>query len=968
MGIFDNELILPGTSTEIISDYNLGYDMSDWGTTDSVTIIGTAFNGPVGKAVPVYSPEYANYVFGGSYDEATRREATLTAEIKDAWDRGCRTIYAVRISGKEIYKDFELIPETKLKLRVSGLFPSNANKDIYMVYDNTEGAETIKIYKPAERATIAEKQSGLVEDAKSVLVNKIDIANGFALTKDSRLIELINAVNNYSFNNVLKLTIVDEEGNDVTYSSKDAQALSIGAIFPGAYFIGRNANLGTAYTDVQYRFVQDDQKPYENFTDRVYKDLIINTDINSNYPIFAESKDEFNKKLPVAMLDMFDFLEIPGQVDKVFAKDKVDYEEVELSDFDIYQKLGKGYAITAKAEIYTDPVTREVKIKKVKETPTSDINRIQPINEGIYSMLENLISDYRVLTCGTADTVITGKLPKKSEFEIMTNKSIVLKDLVEVESIIPEKDFTDGKKYTFRIEAIQDAIDGVNLITDTYTDKTVKSASLASETEIGQTSGKPEGTLVLADTKVCRVTNGKLLEVDAESNTSMNGLLVFAQKITVTGEDADAVTTVADQLYKISVTDTNVSYAVATPADINNKKYIFVESDKTVYVYDATNLENLKPIGSVNEVFNDNEDKTLVTIQSQYATNNVITIKSTEFDYSTVEEFVEILNNDENLKKYFTFKLTSKGIINKDELVYDTFELGTKPFEAKMEIDRSKAYNTSLYIPYKTNDNFARQLAQHCTYTSLKTAPTHGVIGCNALKDTNLTSIANKVNTLLELDLNLVAKKENGKDMLDQNNLPYPIGRNVSIVLGQYTNTSVDNYSYISNGASGYAAMVSCLDLEQSSTNQPIDIPTPMYELTNYQLGKLTQKGIVTFKQSFTKGYVVTDGVTMAPVTSAFRRLSVTRISHAVEEAIRTATEPYIGKQNHLANRNAMQTAIKSGLEALKGTLIEAYSFNIQSDNKSAEKLGIVYIDYKIVPIYEIREVRNIISVGDTAE
>lgn len=118
MGIFDNDLILPGTITEISSDYSYGYDTSLFGTTDSVTLLGTAFNGPVGMATEIYSPEHAAYIFGESYDYATRREATLVAEIKNAWDRGCRTIYAVRVSGQHISKDFSLIPETKLKLRV----------------------------------------------------------------------------------------------------------------------------------------------------------------------------------------------------------------------------------------------------------------------------------------------------------------------------------------------------------------------------------------------------------------------------------------------------------------------------------------------------------------------------------------------------------------------------------------------------------------------------------------------------------------------------------------------------------------------------------------------------------------------------------------------------------------------------------------------------------------------------------
>lgn len=975
MGVFDDELILPGTSTEIKSDYSLGYDMSSWNTTDSVTIIGTAFNGPVGKAVPVYSPEYASYIFGGSYDTVTKREATLVAEIKDAWDRGCRTIYAVRISGKEIYKDFELVPETKLKLRVSGLFPSNANKDIYMVYDNTEGAEVIKIYKPAERATIAEKQQGLVENANSVLITKIDIANTFGYTKDSRLVELVKSVNEHANNNVIKLTIVNEKGDDVTLSSKDSQALSIGALFPGAYFIGRDINLGTAYTDVQYRFVTEANKPYESFNDNIYKELKINTDVTSDYPIFASSKDEFNKKLPVVMLKMYDFLEVPGKVDEVFAKDKVDYEEVNISDFEVYKKLGKGFAVTAKAE--TSIEDGKVKIKKVKETPTSDSNRIQPLNEGIYSMLENLTSDYRVLTCGDADSVITGKLPKKSDFEIVTSKSIDLKDLIEVETIVDKHDFTAEKSYTFEFEAIEEVINGKEIITDTFTDQTIKTVALASVSEIGKEIGYEEGTIVIVDSKLCRITNGVLKEIEPAKNKTMDGLLLFSRQTIVSGEVPDQVTTYKNQVYKVTVTDSEITFAVATKADIKDKKYVLVESNKTVFVYSlektADDLSDIQPVGSIAEVFNDNDDKTLITIQSANRTNNMITIKSTSFDYSTIEELVEVLNDDENLSQLFTFKLTTNGTINKDELVMEAFALTAKKelvpavtFKATLPVDRERTYDNSLYIPYKTNDNFARQLAQHCTYTSLKTASTHGVIGCSKLKSTNISSITNKVSDLISLDFNLFAKKENGKDMLDQNNLQYPIGRNVSIVLGQYNFTTIDSYNYISNGASGYAAMVSKLALDQSSTNQPINIPTPMYELTNYQLGKLTQKGIITFKQSYTKGFVVTDGITMAPSASAFRRLSVTRISHAVEEAIRTATEPYIGKQNHLANRNAMQTAIKSGLEALKGTLIEAYSFKIQSDNKSAEKLGIVHIDYKIVPIYEIREVRNVISVGDT--
>ena len=116
--IFEYELTLPGVITNIENDYNSSYDNSAFGTTQSVTIIGTAFDGPVGIPTPISVPEQAKYIFGDSYDSKTRREASLVAEIYDAWDKGCRTIYAVRLSGKEIYKDYEFAIESDLRLEL----------------------------------------------------------------------------------------------------------------------------------------------------------------------------------------------------------------------------------------------------------------------------------------------------------------------------------------------------------------------------------------------------------------------------------------------------------------------------------------------------------------------------------------------------------------------------------------------------------------------------------------------------------------------------------------------------------------------------------------------------------------------------------------------------------------------------------------------------------------------------------
>jgi len=971
MGVFDNELILPGTITEIMSDYSYGYDTSQFGTTDSVTIIGTAFNGPVGKPVAIYSPEHARYIFGETYDSTTRREATLVAEIQDAWDRGCRTIYAVRVSGKDIAKDFRLAPETNLKLRVSGMFPSNDNKNVYMVYDDTVGNSKLYFYKPAKRATIEEKMLGLVENDEAILVTTLDLTNSYGLTKDSRLYDLIKIVNEHSYNNVIKLSIVDENGNDVTISSKEAQALSLGAMFPGAYFIGRNVNKGIATTNVTYEFVGTDgsNKPYDTFEDRVYKKLVLNTDINQDLPIYGDMSTLNTKFRFVQMNEMWDFLAVPGKVDLVFGKDAIDYEEVELSDMELYKKLGSGFAITAKAEL-----KGEGPDIKIKETPVSDENRIQPITDGIYSMLENHKSDYRVLANGVADVKITGKIPKKDDFKIaVPATSNIFGGYITAKSKITRSDLYALKQYRFKLVSVDGSYGDASIIqSKLYTNKVIKRvANVETLDALRENSADsmsafrkyPEGTLFMVGTA------GAFTLYRAEGSE-----MVAIQDATIHADLVGEIFLIGEHAYKVGVGAGNaLTYTEVLQAEFGTDKYVLIQSGDSVAVYeiipglDGEDPVTFDPVGGLDEIFNDNDDKTLVTVQSEYGVVNDVVVKSSALDYTTLEEFIEVLNSDSNLKKYFEFSINNDHAADKDEYVLELDPAISSGFGPVIN-DKEKdfTYDLNLYIPYKTTDNFARHLAQHCTYTSLKTAPTHGIIGCSKLMDVNLTSVANKVEALSGLDLNLYAKKANGRDMLDRNNLPYPIGRNISVVVGQYIINMDNGYSYISNGASGYAGMVSVLPLDQSSTSQAIDIPTPQYDLTNYQLEKLNQKGFVTFKQSYTKGYVVTDGITMAPSTSVFRRLNVARITNAIEELIRSATEPFIGKQNHLTNRNSMQTAIKSALDTLKGRLIEEFDFKITVDPANT-KLGIVDIDYTIIPIYEIREVRNRITVKESA-
>ena len=937
-GIFDNDLILPGVITEIIPDYAQDYDTSEFGSTESVTIIGTAFNGPVGKVVPIFSPEHAKYIFGDSFDAKTRREANLVPEIYDAWGRGCRTIYAIRVSGKEIYKDYQFATETKLKLRVSGIFPSNENKDVFLNYaanqSENSDAGVIRIFKPADRANMREKMQGLVLNQSEMLITDIKLA-GYGITKDSRLVDVINIVNGAESNNVLRLAIVDENGADVTASSKEAQSLCVGVMFPGVYTIGRDkaAEGVTVKTQVDY-VLASKAKPHTNYREAIWKELNVNSDVNTEFPLFAKAMNDLSALLPTSADINGEWLKAVGMIDKIAIKNKVDYEEVELDEFDLYQRLGSGYAQTAQIVALKGAMDDHIRGYKVTVPDSNNVNRVIGIEDGIYSMLENHSTNYTVLASANAETKISGKLPRKDVFKKREAGTFKLSDsgteVIEIATKINEKDFSDSKAVKIVIKSVEteQAIDQAAILKNL--DTSIKARRIVGIKTEGETAAAKyaEGTLVAVNgTSLKKVVKGTLTpeSVDGYFLADIDGGL---------------------KLYKCT-------QGTLAEHSVKEGNAIIATNGQYANVYKENGSEIYEPISTLAEIANTelDEDYTLCHVED-LATGLTVNVFSTEAQWMTFGELVDKLNENEVFAKLF------KASALKPDTEVGTLVQGTGQ-------DKGKTYfDTTMYVPYTTTDNFARHLAQHCVYTSLKTFPTHGIIGCAKLNGVNLSTIADRVNEILALDLDLYAKRPNGNNMLNNNNMPHPIGRAISIPFVQYTVTTGNGYNYVSNGAAGYAGMVSTLDADKSSTNQPISLPTLAFELSNYQLSKLTGKGIVTVKTT-TQGTVVTDGVTMAPVDSAYRRLSTTKVINVVDAALREVIEPYIGSQDNLATRNSLQTAITSRLNKLKEKLISYYKFNIISDS-SAARLGIIKVQYVVIPYNEIKEVRNTLSVQES--
>ena len=974
MGIFTNELTLPGVITEVINDYSAGYDKSLWGTTESVTVIGTAFNGPVGQVVKIYSKEMAKYIFGDSFDPATKREASLVPEIFDAWDKGCRTIYAVRVSGKDMYKDYELATESPLKLRLSGKFPCNDNKACYMTYQATQGSEkafgdlegVLRIYKPADRTVISEKMAGVVDSLESILVTEIKLdEQGF--TKGTRLIDLINLVNNnMETNNVLKLSLVDENGVEKTSATKEVQEITIGALFPGIYTICRDEATADVKVVTDVAVVRNaDNALYPGCEESVWRKLVLNTNPAVPYPIYG-SVAELKTHLPNSLTidEKYDFLKTVGAIDAIAVKNDEDYEEVDVDGFELYKKLGNGYARTATLKEMKKLVSgseaegNAVYSTKYKVVPAPDGDEYKTveINDGVYSTLQMHESDYVVLAAATAETDLTEKLPKKQQF--LRNKTKVIKlandeyrdGVILASTKVDNKDIDSQRvMYDIEIGPLPEGVTQEGILKDLSEAKFIRLPKIKSGLAV---KGVKENQLAFDGTKIQTYDGTKFVDLKSD---------IFNDAYIITEEDNKLV------VYKKASLVGNYS-KLNDFSELGSSKFIVATLGENANIYKigegaVTPLMRLQDLADASIKQSDYTvafiEDDMPILDSEKPNHTFIRVFSNILEYCSIEEFVDELKDIKTLANKFDFEVADASI------AADDFpEHAVKAVEYNKE--EQPVYDTTLHIPYTTTDNFARHLAQHCVLTSLKTYPTHGVIGCDRLNAISLGTIANRVNEICSLDLDMYAKKGNGNNMLDSNNLPHPIGRCLSITFMQYPVGTGNGYMYTSSGAAGYAGMVSTLDADRSSTNQPINMSENnlMFNLSEYQLKQLNTAGIVCCKVSATQGVVVVDGITQAPPTSVYRRLSTSKIINVVGRRLKTAIEPYIGLPQSDAYLNAMETAIKSTMNQLVGTLINDYNYEVVTDPASA-KLGTVKINYAIVPAYEIRQVYNSISVTE---
>ena len=267
--------------------------------------------------------------------------------------------------------------------------------------------------------------------------------------------------------------------------------------------------------------------------------------------------------------------------------------------------------------------------------------------------------------------------------------------------------------------------------------------------------------------------------------------------------------------------------------------------------------------------------------------------------------------------------------------------------------------------------NFGTQLAQHCAIVTAKTWETIGVIGYEPVQNATLYDIQQYINeaTAAGKNVHYMYREDTHELILNEDHEPIDIGGYLSVVYGPEVGFYHPKIGeYVTNGASAYAGYTSALPAAEATTNKQIpNIRGLRYRLSEAQHNQLIGGRYVTFDQEYlrngTTRIIVKDGVTSALPTSDYQRLSTVRITHATVQVVREVARKYIGMPGGLAQRNALSTDIQGALNKLKDSgVLQDFEFNIYSSAKD-RVLGNIFIQLNLVPQFETRTINTFVSL-----
>ena len=214
-----------------------------------------------------------------------------------------------------------------------------------------------------------------------------------------------------------------------------------------------------------------------------------------------------------------------------------------------------------------------------------------------------------------------------------------------------------------------------------------------------------------------------------------------------------------------------------------------------------------------------------------------------------------------------------------------------------------------------------------------------------------------------------------GQVVKDDNNNPIDIGKNISVVAGEYRfanalapRVSAANGYYDNTGAAAYAGKIASLAPWDAPTNKPIAGPTLIRNFSLTQANTLSGKRFVVFRDRGGSVRVV-NAMTGAynistSARSDFVRLTTVRIVHDAADRIRTVCDPFIGKANNGPTLQAMRAEIDQTLGKLqKLGALRRFDFTVLA-TPAMQILGQATVQVTLVPAFEITEITQNISLA----
>lgn len=252
--------------------------------------------------------------------------------------------------------------------------------------------------------------------------------------------------------------------------------------------------------------------------------------------------------------------------------------------------------------------------------------------------------------------------------------------------------------------------------------------------------------------------------------------------------------------------------------------------------------------------------------------------------------------------------------------------------------------------------NWAYKISAKVKDISENINPCIAVMGVKPFTGASETMTPGNVNTHLALSGLPV---RNDSALLKETG-PYIVVVATEIKPVNYSSGAVD-FGY-ANGAAHMAATISILPSYSSVVNKAAyNVEAIRYSPTRTQQTALSEKGVNTVVINFNKIPVFGDGLTFGWSTSDYTRLSTKRIINDATSVVRQACQRFVGEPSNIQTRNAMETAITSGLRGMQivGALLGS-DFTVSyipNENKAV-------VDLILTPAFELKEIEVRVAIS----